>query len=103
MNCENTISSISKTHDKITSDGRITPYYQVNTTYILVYVSFWHSLLFFVLTFQQKLKSLYSSAIVDAENEEEVLRKALNKINEIRTIRHKIRIFVSIFYVHLPL
>lgn len=68
---EITINSINKTQDKIAADGRITPYYQ------------------------QKLKALYSNAILDAEKEEEALRKSLNKINEIRTIRHERRILAK--------
>lgn len=40
---------------------------------------------------QQKLKSLYT-AIADAEHEEELLRKALSKVNEIRSIRNERRI-----------
>ncbi|XP_057321423.1 SAGA-associated factor 29-like [Microplitis mediator] len=38
---------------------------------------------------QQKLKKLYDSAIKDAQQEEELLRSTLTKINEIRAIRNK--------------
>ncbi|XP_065225469.1 SAGA-associated factor 29 [Planococcus citri] len=68
MNNEMMINNITKTHDKVTSDGKITPYYQ------------------------QKLKGLYSNAIIEAEKEEEAIRTALHKINEIRTIRHERRL-----------
>lgn len=38
---------------------------------------------------QQKMKSIIKEAITDAEREEELLRTALNKITEIRTIRNE--------------
>lgn len=38
---------------------------------------------------QQKMKTMIKEAIADAEREEEFLRKALNKITEIRTIRNE--------------
>lgn len=38
---------------------------------------------------QQKMKSMIKEAISDAEREEELLRKALNKIAEIRNIRNE--------------
>uniref|UniRef100_A0A023F0S9 Putative histone acetyltransferase saga associated factor sgf29 n=1 Tax=Triatoma infestans TaxID=30076 RepID=A0A023F0S9_TRIIF len=59
---EHTLESISKTHDKINQEGRLTPYNQ------------------------QKLKTLYTTAKNDASQEEELLRQALMKISEIRTI-----------------
>ncbi|XP_018571132.1 SAGA-associated factor 29 [Anoplophora glabripennis] len=40
----------------------------------------------------QKLKSLYKTAISQAEQEEEVIRKALQKITEIRNIKNERRI-----------
>lgn len=62
------LNNIGKTLEKVSPDDKVSPYYQ------------------------QKLKNLYSSAINDAQQEEEVLRKALSKINEIRTIRNERRI-----------
>ncbi|XP_008548731.1 SAGA-associated factor 29 [Microplitis demolitor] len=62
------LNNITKAHEKVTPDDKITPYYQ------------------------QKLKTLYNSAIQDAQQEEELLRSALSKINEIRAIRNERRI-----------
>lgn len=62
------LNNISKAHEKVTPDDKITPYYQ------------------------QKLKTLYNLAIQDAQQEEELLRSALSKINEIRAIRNERRI-----------
>ncbi|KAH0561777.1 SAGA-associated factor 29 [Cotesia glomerata] len=62
------LNNITKAHEKVTPDDKITPYYQ------------------------QKLKTLYNSAIQDALQEEELLRSALSKINEIRAIRNERRI-----------
>ena len=45
--------------------------------------------------YQQKLKNAYNSAVSDAQKEEELLRKVLEKINEIRSIRNERRIQVS--------
>lgn len=66
--CEVNLNSISKTLDKVTPDDKVTPYYQ------------------------QKLKNLYYAACQDAQQEEELVRTTLNKINEIRTIRNERRI-----------
>jgi len=38
---------------------------------------------------------LYTAAVADAEQEEELLRAALIKVNEIRTIRNERRLQVS--------
>ncbi|XP_012258780.1 SAGA-associated factor 29 isoform X1 [Athalia rosae] len=65
---EHNLNNITKAHDKITPDDKVSPYYQ------------------------QKLKSLYSAAVSDAQQEEELIRKALAKINEIRAIRNERRI-----------
>lgn len=65
---EQTLDSISKTHDKINQEGRFTPYNQ------------------------QKLKGLYNTALNDALQEEELLRQALTKINEIRNICNERRL-----------
>lgn len=65
---EHNLNNIMKTHDKVTPDDKVSSYYQ------------------------QKLKNLYNAAMTDAQQEEEILRKALIKINEIRTIRNERRI-----------
>lgn len=44
---------------------------------------------------QQKIKTMLKQAITDTEKEEELLRKALSKIMEIRTIRNEYRIQVK--------
>ena len=38
------------------------------------------------------MKGLYSAAVADAEQEEELIRSALTKVNEIRSIRNERRI-----------
>ena len=45
---------------------------------------------------QSKLKGLYCSVVADAEKEEDLIRKALSKIYEIRVIRHERRIQVIV-------
>lgn len=65
---EHNLNNIMKTHEKVTPEDKVSPYYQ------------------------QKLKNLYNAAVMDSQQEETVLRKALNKINEIRTIRNERRI-----------
>ncbi|XP_001606291.2 SAGA-associated factor 29 [Nasonia vitripennis] len=62
------LNNITKTHEKVNPDEKISPFYQ------------------------QKLKGIYSLAVVDAQQEEDLLRKALEKINEIRSIRNERRI-----------
>uniref|UniRef100_A0A1B6CIQ2 SGF29 C-terminal domain-containing protein n=1 Tax=Clastoptera arizonana TaxID=38151 RepID=A0A1B6CIQ2_9HEMI len=59
---DHTLNNIAKTHEKITLEGKVSPYYQ------------------------QKLKGLYTTAVSDAQQEEELIRQALTKINEIRNI-----------------
>ncbi|XP_043474043.1 SAGA-associated factor 29 [Leptopilina heterotoma] len=65
---EPNINNIIKTHDKLSPDDKVTSYYQ------------------------QKLKNIYNTAILDAHQEEDLLRKSLEKINEIRLIRNERRI-----------
>lgn len=65
---EHNLNNIVKTHEKVTPEDKVSSYYQ------------------------QKLKNLYSAAVMDAQQEEEILRKALGKINEIRGIRNERRI-----------
>lgn len=65
---ETNLNNITKTLDKVTPDDKVTPYYQ------------------------QKLKALYNTAVQDAQQEEELLRNTLIKINEIRSIRNERRI-----------
>ncbi|XP_051157721.1 SAGA-associated factor 29 [Leptopilina boulardi] len=65
---EPNINNIIRTHDKLSPDDKVTSYYQ------------------------QKLKNIYNTAVLDAHQEEELLRKALEKINEIRFIRNERRI-----------
>ncbi|CAG7825402.1 unnamed protein product, partial [Allacma fusca] len=63
-----TIAAINKIHEKARQDEKIT---QTN---------------------KQKLKSLYNNAISEAETEEDLIRKALEKIYEIRSIKNERRI-----------
>lgn len=67
------LNNITKTHEKVNPDEKISSFYQ------------------------QKLKGIYSAAVVDAQQEEDLLRKALEKINEIRSIRNERRIQVKYF------
>lgn len=62
------LSTITKTHEKVQQDQKITPYYRT------------------------KLRSLYQSALTEAESEAELYRKALEKIMEIKTLRNEQRL-----------
>lgn len=66
------LTNITKAHEKVIPDEKISPFHQ------------------------QKLKVMYTSAVADAQVEEDLLRKALEKINEIRSIRNERRIQVFI-------
>ncbi|XP_026285359.1 SAGA-associated factor 29 isoform X2 [Frankliniella occidentalis] len=63
---EHNLNSIEKAHEKISAEERVSPQYQ--------------------------LKNLYTAAVADAEREEDLIRKALTKVNEIRAIRNERRI-----------
>jgi SAGA-associated factor 29 len=63
-----TIAAINKIHEKARQDEKIT---QTN---------------------KQKLKTLYNNAISEAETEEDLIRKTLEKIYEIRSIKNERRI-----------
>ena len=65
---ENTLQTISNSHRRVQSEDKLT---SVN---------------------KNKLIGLCEDAIKDAEKEEESLRKALDKIYDIRRIRHDIRL-----------
>ncbi|VDI09808.1 SAGA-associated factor 29-like isoform X1 [Mytilus galloprovincialis] len=65
---EHNLTNISKTHERMQQEQRVTPYYKT------------------------KLKGLYKTAMQDAEVEAELLRKALDKISEIKSIREQRRI-----------
>lgn len=64
---EHNLTNISKTHERMQQEQRITPYYK------------------------NKLRGLYNTAMQDAEGEAELLRKALDKIGEIKAIRENRR------------
>ncbi|KAK6191637.1 hypothetical protein SNE40_003276 [Patella caerulea] len=64
---EHNLSNISKTHERMQQEQRITPYYK------------------------NKLRGLYNTAMQDAEAEAELLRKALDKISDIKSIRENRR------------
>ncbi|KAL4223244.1 SAGA HAT/Core module component [Mactra antiquata] len=64
---ENNLTNISKTHERMQQEQKITPYYK------------------------NKLRGLYNNAMQDAEGEAELLRKALDKITEIKAIRENRR------------
>ncbi|XP_043280350.1 SAGA-associated factor 29 [Venturia canescens] len=65
---EHSLNDVIKAHEKVSPDDKLTAYYQ------------------------QKLRNLYNTAVHDAQREEDLLRKALVKINEIRAIRNERRI-----------
>ncbi|KAL5017625.1 hypothetical protein ScPMuIL_007214 [Solemya velum] len=60
---EHNLTNISKTHERMQQEQRITPYYK------------------------NKLRGLYNTAMQDAEAEAELLRRSLDKIGEIKAIR----------------
>ncbi|XP_052219324.1 SAGA-associated factor 29-like isoform X2 [Dreissena polymorpha] len=64
---EHNLSNIAKTHERMQQEQKITPYYK------------------------SKLRGLYNTAMQDAEGEAELLRKALDKISEIKSIRENRR------------
>lgn len=64
---EHNLTNIARTHERMQQESRVTPYYKT------------------------KLKGLYSAAMQDADNESGLLRKALDKIKEIKTIRENRR------------
>ncbi|XP_013398555.1 SAGA-associated factor 29 [Lingula anatina] len=64
---EHNLSNIGKTHERILQEQKISPYYK------------------------SKLKGLYNTAMQDAESEAELLRKALDKINEVKSFRNERR------------
>lgn len=66
---EHNLNNITKIHEKVTPDDKVSTYYQ------------------------QKLRNAYNAAIIDAQQEEEILRKTLAKIYEIRVIRNERRIW----------
>lgn len=65
---EHNLTNISKTHERMQQEQKITPYYK------------------------NKLKGLYKTAMQDAELEAELLRKALDKITEVKGIRENRRL-----------
>nr|CAG4646436.1 EOG090X0A1W [Macrothrix elegans] len=65
---EGNLTAVIKAHEKLQAEDKVSPYHK------------------------SKMKGLYSAVISDAEREEELIRKALSKIYEIRAIRHERRI-----------
>ncbi|OWF42254.1 SAGA-associated factor 29-like isoform X2 [Mizuhopecten yessoensis] len=65
---EHNLTNISKTHERMQQEQKVTPYYK------------------------NKLKGLYKTAMQDAELEAELLRKALDKIAEVKSIRENRRL-----------
>lgn len=65
---EHNLINITKAHEEINQEEKVTPFYQ------------------------QKLKALYSAAAKDAAREEDLVRRALAKVHEIRAIRHERRL-----------
>nr|XP_054921763.1 SAGA-associated factor 29-like isoform X3 [Dermacentor andersoni] len=65
---EHNLTNITKTHERIQQEQKLSPYYK------------------------SKLRGQYKTALQDAESEEELLRKALEIIFEIRTVRNERRI-----------
>lgn len=65
---EHNLSNIGKTHERIQQEQKLSPYYK------------------------SKLRGQYKTALQDAESEEELLRKALDLIFDVRAIRNDRRI-----------
>ncbi|XP_064612708.1 SAGA-associated factor 29-like [Liolophura sinensis] len=65
---EHNLTNITKTHERMQAEQRISPYYK------------------------NKLRGLYTTAMQDAEAEAELLRRALDKIGEIKGIRENRRL-----------
>uniref|UniRef100_A0A4D5R9X3 SAGA-associated factor 29-like protein n=1 Tax=Scolopendra viridis TaxID=118503 RepID=A0A4D5R9X3_SCOVI len=65
---EHNLTNIAKTHERMQHEQKLSPYYKT------------------------KLKGLYNTAMQDAESEAELLRKALDKIADVRNVRNEKRI-----------
>lgn len=65
---EHNLSNIGKTHERIQQEQKLSPYYK------------------------SKLRGQYKTALQDAESEEELLRRALDLIFDVRAIRNDRRI-----------
>ncbi|KAH8020692.1 hypothetical protein HPB51_002641 [Rhipicephalus microplus] len=65
---EHNLTNITKTHERIQQEQKLSPYYK------------------------SKLRGQYKTALQDAESEEELLRKALDIIFDIRAVRNERRI-----------
>ncbi|XP_013782250.1 SAGA-associated factor 29-like [Limulus polyphemus] len=65
---EHNLTNIAKTHERMQHEQKLSPYYKT------------------------KLRGLYNTAMQDAECEAELLRKALDVIAEVRTIRNERRL-----------
>ncbi|XP_002730459.1 SAGA-associated factor 29-like [Saccoglossus kowalevskii] len=65
---EHNLSNIAKTHERMQYEQKVSPY------------------------FKQKLRGLYNTAMADAESEADMLRKCLDKISQIKTVRNDRRI-----------
>lgn len=61
---EHSVSNISKTHEKMKTEARVSPY------------------------FKTKLRGLYKTAMADADSEAELIKKALDKIAIIKALRN---------------
>ncbi|XP_039252328.1 SAGA-associated factor 29-like [Styela clava] len=70
------LDNIAKTHDKIQSEQKLTTYYR------------------------QKLRNLYSTALADAGNECDLLRKGLAIITQIKTLQEEKRMAARISGMH---
>ncbi|XP_070204395.1 SAGA-associated factor 29-like [Littorina saxatilis] len=64
---QHNIVNIDKTHERMQQEARVTPYYK------------------------NKLRGLYNTAMQDAEAEAELLRKALDRITEIKSLKESKR------------
>ncbi|KAI0207944.1 SAGA-associated factor 29 [Lamellibrachia satsuma] len=62
---EHNLTNITKTHERMQVEQKISPY------------------------FKSKLRGLYNTAMQDAESESQLLRKALDKIAEIKTLQEQ--------------
>ncbi|XP_077996014.1 SAGA-associated factor 29-like [Glandiceps talaboti] len=65
---EHNLSNIAKTHERMQYEQKVSPY------------------------FKQKLRGLYNTAMADAESEADMLRKCLDKVAQIKTVRNERRL-----------
>ena len=95
---EANLNAVVKAHEKLQTENKVSPYHKVFVACLVCVIPIPTVPMFIFSSFftKSKLQGLYSNVVADCEREEELIRKALNKIYEIRVIRHERRIQVKV-------